>query len=223
MATFWNIVGVRAADIDASHAWAMPGVSCPACGRSWTTVGPALPSISLVDHPLANRFRPTNVAWEEWRELQNAIRDRVPSAEPIVPGLQLGPLRGKVTRPFRLGFFASWGLVVAESLRRELLALAPDLTLVQSDMTDRTSTTYYEFELYSLGAVAHEEHDHCQVCGYSRAVLPPDPLVLRDDPQASIFRVRALPTVLLAHERLLPLLRRELGDAARYEPVQLPS
>lgn len=170
--------------------------------------------------PLANRFRPTNVDWDEWRELERAIRDRVPGTEPIVPGLQLDPLRGKVTRPFRLGFFASWGLVVAEPLRRELLALAPDLTLVQSEMTDRTSTAYYELELRSLGAVAHEERDHCQVCGYSRAVLPPDPLVLRDAPESSMFRVRALPTVLLAHERLLPLLKRELGDAARYEPAQ---
>lgn len=211
MAYWWIRPGNRA-DFDASHPWGMPGIACSSCGNTWARTGPALPCISFEGEPLGERLNRWPLPLVKWKELAQAVRPRVPESEPIVPGLAFGPLRGKLYRPFRLGWHGDWGLVASSSLQRELAEVAPGVALVAADLGVREE--YFELELRSDAVAANlTATSTCPECGYSERRMEGDRLVIRDVRlDLPLFRLLNHPAALIAEEALLPLLHRELGD-----------
>ncbi len=82
-------------DINASHKWGLPGVTCPMCLQSWTSVGFAYPSVDL--SRIANEkpyLEFNNVPLEVFDELKSAIVRFVPKGSILAPGTDFGPLIG---------------------------------------------------------------------------------------------------------------------------------
>jgi hypothetical protein len=223
--TFWQISGAREGDFEGQHAWGLPGIGCDSCGKRWTTVGQALPSVSLLGHPLEARFKsraPLPVA--EWRELYDVVRPLVPATQPVLPGMDLGPFTGKAFKPFRIGWIGAWGLLLSETLANELGRLAAGIKLVEAQLRSPQGGRYYEPEIRSCGTlVGTAQGDRCMVCGAQRIEYPKETPLLRDVPQVALFRIANFPTMVIAHESLLPFFRSEMGEASAYRPVELVS
>lgn len=224
MTSHWAVRSESPAHIDDNHRpWIVPGIMCRTCEHSWATFGAALPSVTLEGRAAELTRVARAVYVDEWRDIAREVRPCVPASEPILPGLQLGPLSGRVLKPFRLGWYHAWALFAEEALKEEIQTLAPEIPLVLSNLTDGQGGRYYELEIRCGGEVLTTTKERCGVCGYLAVAFPMGPYALSKVPEQSLFRDPFLTTQIFAHERLLPFLKRELGPAADFIPAPLAS
>jgi len=222
MTSYWVLDYKRSRYIENNErSWCMPGIACRACGSKWTTIGAALPSISLEGRAAELTRTPRGVFIEEWRDIARELRPHIPASEPILPGLGFGPLSGRILEPFRLGWYNGCGLIAEEAIREELQALAPEIPLVLSNLKDEQDGRYYELEIRCGGEGFETVKERCDVCGYVVVDFPKGPYALSKVPEHALFRTPFGPAQIFAHERLLPFLKRELGPAIEFIPATL--
>lgn len=136
--------------------------------------------------------------------------------------MDLGPFTGQVLKPFRIGWIGAWGLLVSEALADDFGKLAAGIKLVEAPLRSSQGGRYYEPEIRSYGTlVGTAQEKRCVVCGAQAIEYPKETPLIRDMPDVPLFRVVNFPTIIVAHERLLPLFKSELGSAATYRPVEL--
>lgn len=223
--SYWTLEIFRPGCIEARHRWLMPSIDCRVCRHVWFRIGYALPSVSLEGNPADWRLqqRPYPVPFETWLEFAEVIRPAVPASEPILPGMNLGPLQGRSHARFRVTWNTIFGIVLSEEVREEFAALAPGVPLVRANLTGDNLPPTYEIEFRSYGAELIEETaDHCDTCGYYKTISPVDPkdYRIRNIPDAPLFTLRNL-GLMIAHDRLLPFFERELGPKLKLTPIQV--
>lgn len=81
--------------IQDGRRWGLPGVHCPTCAATWTSVGLSWPSIDLSAHPDAAKLTPRlEKDFNEFIRLREAVRPLVPSGVELKPGTDFGPAIG---------------------------------------------------------------------------------------------------------------------------------
>lgn len=182
-------------------------------------------SVPVEDHPsLASQLKYWPLPLDKWRKLRDELQPLLPPSQVVMPGLEIGPLEGRVLNPFRIGWIGMWGFVVAEELRDELATLAPEINAVETRFENPYGGRYYELELRCHArVVSTTEESVCLTCGLRGVDYPKDVLRLCDIPDLPLFRVANFPTIVIIRDNLLPFFQRELGPAATYRRAELVS
>lgn len=206
-------------EIDASHMWGLPGVQCSACGRTWSTTGIAYPALDLSKLPSVGRYcNPSPVAVEELLELRASILPLSPAEFVLPPGAEFGPLVGRARG--RFGDFA-WVNPWTMLIRREALLrltsehirlprfVAPHLNFGSEPPVDLLELQIEPHASLSVKSFVSGESSSCSVCAYdarkvqrvivSRASIPS---------RAELFRLRDFPTLILATEYFVKIVRK---------------
>lgn len=222
--TYWVLTSKAGSPLEARHRWYMPGMDCTVCGRVWAASGLSLPTVSLEGNPAEERLskEPYPEPLPAWLDLAAHIRPLIPPDEPIHPGLELGPLKGRSIHPFRMTWYLS-SMVISEDLRDEFAALAPEIPLVRAEIAGEKLPPCYELEIRSHGAALIEEVTYrCQGCGYTMTVARrrQEDYYIRNVPQVPLFTLRNS-GLTIAHDRLIPFLERELGPKLNVLPIQV--
>jgi hypothetical protein len=223
LASYWQIDSTRLSDVeDLGHRWKVPGIQCPAC-TTWAKVGPALPSVSLAGHPLETEFlRGGTRRLERWKTLRDAIQPLLPVPDQVVPGLGLGPLKGRVPGPFQMAWIGGWGFLTSAMFRDQLAKLAPEIAAVKGEIESPSGDEYFELEIRSRGRlIGTATEEPCPMCNSQVIEYPKDPPQILGVPELPLFRLENLPTIIVAHESLLPLFRRGLGPKATFRPIRI--
>jgi hypothetical protein len=222
--SYWQALKARGAfDFEKSRPCAMPGLICPTCG-TWALMGAALPSFPVEAYSsLVNQLRRWPLPLDKWQKLRDELQPLLPPSQVVVPGLEVGPLEGRVLNPFRIGWIHMWGFVVAEELRDELATLAPQINAVEARFENPYGGRYYELELRCHARVIPTAETSCSTCGRRGGDYPKDVLRLCDLPNLPLFRVANFPTIIVIRDDLLPFFQRELGPAATYRRAELVS
>lgn len=221
--SYWQPLKARGAfDFEGEHPYGMPGLICPRCGTR-ASAGAALPSVSVEEHPsLANQLRHWPLPLDKWRKLRDELQPLLPPSQVVRPGLNVGPLEGRVLNPFRIGWIGMWGFVVAEELRDELATLAPQINAVETRFENPYGGRYYELEFRCHARVVSTTKETvCPTCGLHGLDYPKDVLRLCDLPDLPLFRVANFPPIMIIRDDLLPFFQRELGPAATYRRAEL--
>jgi len=204
----------KAGYIDAGHKWGLPGVICPVCKSTWSTVGLEYPTVDLTyvaDEELYRepRVEPLNV----YKMLQQKIRDAFPKLPLLEPGAEFGPLVGKAIgcldgfvwracwtvtlEANALEKLNNYGLVLPNSVKAELK--------FKKDVQE-----VFELELPLLGRLTNGVYDsiqikHCNACGRDSASKPQEVLIdCSSVPDSiNIFRVSNFRTIILVTERFV--------------------
>jgi hypothetical protein len=111
---------------------------------------------------------------------------------------------------------------LSEALRDQLAKFAPEIIAVKADIEPASHGTYFELEIRSFGYLTGgREEEPCQVCGSQNVVYPKETPQIRDVPDLPLFRLTNTPTLIVAHESLLPFFRRGLESAVTFRPVRV--
>lgn len=206
-------------EIEASHMWGLPGVRCSACGRTWSTTGVAYPALDLSILPSVESYcKPLPVAVEAFQELRMPIRRLLPVGAPVPPGAEFGPLVGKAYG--RFGDFAwvnPWTMLIR---RQALLRLAsehvrlPRFVVPHLDFRSESLVDLLELQIEPHASLSIEsfepgESSFCSVCGYDARKVR-RVIVSRASIQSHVelFRLRDLPTMILATDRFMNIVRK---------------
>jgi len=223
--SYWWLDNVGRGPIEARHRWYMPGMNCTVCGRVWAAGGGSLPTVSIEGTLADSRLKmpPYPEPLAKWLELAEWIRPFVPASEPVEPGLELGPLKGRSAVPFRVTWYTIFGIVLSEEVRDEFASLAPNVALVRADLEGPKMPACYEVELRCYGAELIEEiKNRCDACGYYERVYPLEEkeFCVRNVPDSPLFTLRNA-GIMIAHERMIPFFERELGRLLKVHPIQV--
>lgn len=222
--SYWEIAKARGAfDFQGEHPWGFPGIICPVCG-TWGMGSGVLPSVTVEGHPFERQLRGGPLPLHEWRKVRDAIKPLLPPSEPVAPGLALGPLVGSVLNPFRIGWYHSWGLVVAEELLDELARLAPQVKAVEAKLESQYGDRYYELEILSYGRVLtplKKGQQPCSSCGRNPLAFPEEELKICDLLDLPLFRLANFQSIIIVREDLVPFFQRECGVAVTFRKAEL--
>jgi uncharacterized double-CXXCG motif protein len=206
--------------IEGSHRWSLPPLSCDTCGSTWGTVGEEYPAADLTTLADASAYERSgavgNVRFEQLRE---RIRPLVPAEALLRPGTSLGPFVGTAKGTFfDFAWQESWTMLLQEDALLRLHAAGirmPRCGVPRlSQRGKREIPALVEPEAVPLVEVVREsldakERPRCQRCGYKggrfrMAGVGVDVSVPRD---VDIFRARNLPGIYLATERFAEAVR----------------
>jgi len=204
---------------EARHRWGLPGLKCPACGKTGGEVGIEYPLLEL---PPGLDPEPYRSGWpvklERFRELMLPLRPLVGASLPLAPGTDFGPLES--TAYGRHGDF-TWRLATLLISPRALTRLEKNgiatLVPVPTRLRPKGKAPFLHLELYleARASVVPEDFPHgtlnpCPTCGWFsvegsdfdkwgtyrvvRSSLPP---------HLDLFRLREFPGHILASERFV--------------------
>lgn len=212
--------------IEATHAHKLPGVRCPSCGV-WAMTGVIYPCVdesALTNKPLPS-LSPLSV--DQFRTLAADLESLLGSERPIMPGTDLGPLRGRATG--RFGDFAwvnPWTPLVRESAWQSLGDAGFILCAARAELgfKNQPHESFFELEAVPRAQLADGgSSEPCEICGRVPVSIP-DKLGLDAtsiDESIPLQRVLNLPTVLIVNEQFARfILEKQLRDVVLY-PVEL--
>ncbi|MDQ4123221.1 MAG: double-CXXCG motif protein [Acidobacteriota bacterium] len=200
--------------IDAGHKWGLPGVICPVCKSTWSTVGLEYPTVDLAnvaDEELYRepRAEPLNV----YKKLQQRIQEAFPRLSLLEPGAEFGPLVGKAVGRLDGFVWRAWWTVSLEAnafekLNNYGLTLPPS---IKAELKFKKEVQQvFELELPLLGKLTNGVYDniqlkHCHACGRDSASKPQEVLIdCSSVPNpVNIFRVSNFRTIILVTERFV--------------------
>lgn len=204
----------KAGYIDAGHKWGLPGVICPVCKNTWSTVGLEYPTVELtnvVDEELYRepRAEPLNV----YEKLKQKIQDAFPRLSLLEPGAEFGPLVGKAIGRLDGFVWRAWWTISLEANALEMLNNY-GVTLPNSVKAElkfkKDVQEVFELELPLLGKLTNGVYDniqlkHCNACGRHSASKPQEVLIDCSSvpDHVNIFRVSNFRTIILVTERFV--------------------
>lgn len=203
----------RRGEIDATHKWGLPGLTCATCGATWSAVGLAYPSVDLSALPSEKRYRDRwPVTLGELDELRHPIIPLMPDGSIPPPGTHFGPLVGKTKGTF--GDFAwlnPWTLLIrSEALERLCYAdmhmpigVRPALTYSEKDPPDLLELQIEPKAKTALGSLPPNAVPQCRSCGRQALTLPEYIVIEQSSiPQnLDLFRGQDFTTLIFATER----------------------
>ena len=219
--------------IDAIHKWGLPGVICPVCKSTWSTVSLEYPSVDLTnfaDEKLYREARPEPL--NEFLRLRQKIADAFPQLPVLEPGAEFGPSVGKAVGGRLDGFvWRAWWTICLEASALEKLKDS-GLSLPNSVKAElkfkKEEQEVFEFDLPLKGKLINGVYDgiqlnYCDACGRNSASLPEEIQIggssVPDD--TDIFRVSNFPTLILITEHF----REKIADlgikGAVFEEVKI--
>jgi uncharacterized double-CXXCG motif protein len=201
--------------IDARHAFALPGVRCDTCGRTWAVTGVEYPTVDVRQWREAMSTRhPVSVA--EFRAMANHVASLTNSDLYLPPGTTLGPLEGTIhDNSTDVEWLTPWTILLSGSAISKLASESIILQTAAAGLRRKDKTLWpesiHELELRPAGGLLREEAEVpvCEVCGY-RKLTWPDHIVVNASTVpvgVQIFRVHDLPTLILASEQFVNAAR----------------
>jgi len=198
-------------DVIGSHRWFLPGVKCPSCRQTWTTIGIIYPVIDLTGTPMDELLREPRAAHlEEYETLQAELREYVPDHLPLSPGTHLGSLVGKAKG--KMGDFVwqqLWNLLITHEAYVALTdknILMPDYGIPHLNFGKKPPVDLFELQI-ELGASLSPKSlepvgDVCSLCGRDtrkvRKVILDQSTIPTDK---DIFRIRGFSSQIIGTER----------------------
>lgn len=217
-----------AADLDAFHPCALPGVRCATCGRTWATNGVAYPTVSqaLLEDPEFSDRAP--VSPDVFRRLENRARSALGQTRAVLPGASFGPLTGRIVgRAAEIEWLNPWTLLFREDVPDRLPQIAGMVRMAKANLqaTRARSESLVELEIPVNGDLVIDgdaDTIPCQVCGY-RVVRMPKSIVLRGasiEGRPFILRPENCPTVILACADFVAELGRSGIPGVLWTPIE---
>jgi uncharacterized double-CXXCG motif protein len=217
--------------LNASHPWGLPGLSCPTCGVTWSGSASAFPSVDLTSFPERAAFEKARPEpFEEFVRLRELVRPLVPTGAQLLPGAEFGPLEGTASGSFGQLFLQSawmplirreaWERLQAEGLRG-LRAFPTRLRFRQ-----RNPPELLELELAAQGrfhpdCFLPESPTRCERCG-RLGTRRPENMILEAaslPEQRDLFRLADFETTLIGTERFVETLRHLGLDGANCDEL----
>jgi len=217
-----------AADLDAFHPCALPGVRCGACGRTWATNGVAYPTVdqTLLEDPEFSDRAP--VSPDVFRRLEARARSALGQTRAVPPGAAFGPLSGRIVgRAAEIEWLNPWTLLFREDVLDRVPRTAGMVRMAEARLqsTRARFESLLELEIPVNGNLVIEEDADtipCHVCGY-RATSLPRSIVLRGGSvtgRPSILRPENCPTVILASSEIVDELKHARLTGVVWAPVE---
>jgi uncharacterized double-CXXCG motif protein len=217
--------------IDGTHKWGLPGIICPACKATWSTISKAYPSVDLTSvESLADFEKARPEPADEYERLRELVRPLLPPGAVLKPGTGFGPIVGKAQG--RFGQFFSpypWLLLVQREALEKLQA--EGLRGLKGCRTDlrfrqRASPELLELEILPVGKVhpdclPSDRKPSCARCGQNRIRRPED-LVLDGSTlpdHLDLFRLEDYSTEIICTERFAKTCQRLKLDGVVFQPL----
>ncbi len=201
--------------IDATHKWGLPGVVCPVCNQTWSTVGLEYPTVDLTNFPDEKLYRKARAApLSEFMRLRQKIADAFPQLTVLNPGTEFGSSVGKAVRGRLEGFvWRAWWTICLEAGALEQLK-ASGLSLPNSVKAElefeKEEQEIFEFDLPLKSKLANGVYDgiqlkYCDGCGRDSASKPDEILIEHSSlpTEIDIFRISNFTTIILVTERFV--------------------
>jgi uncharacterized double-CXXCG motif protein len=218
--------------VDGTHRWKLPGIVCPACKATWSTISKAYPSVDLTPvESLADFEKARPEPADEYERLCELVGPLLPPGAVLKPGTSFGPIVGKAQG--RFGQFVSpvpWILLVQrealEKLQAEgLLGLKGCRTELR--FRQRASPELLELEILPVGHVHPDclpsnRPTPCARCGQNRIPLPDDLLLDASSlpNHLDLFRLEDYSTELICTERFVKACKRLKLDGVVFHPLR---
>jgi uncharacterized double-CXXCG motif protein len=198
--------------VDATHALALPGVTCGVCSRTWAVTGVAYPGISTSVIDFVKRdLRPAVASVEEFRRIQHVVARELQGAY-LPPGTELGPLHGVAEgQASTFEWLDPWTLLLRSDVVPDLVRRGITFTAVPARLTFAapSGATLSELQIEPIARLADDpatrSFERCLECGYVGAQRT-DSIVIAGDTvseEVDLMRLRELPTVIVASERFV--------------------
>lgn len=208
---------------DLKRRWALPGAVCASCGTSVSTWSDAMPDADLTGFVRAHELeRARQVAWSEYADLAESLRDWLGWKGELPPGMEFGRLEGRLRGKSALDFvFPQWkhGVLLASINARKLMVerwRGEEWKFVPVHLTAGTKKefAYDEVVLKEFGALHPEAYSRlpsgnvCNVCAVgdggemSRLVVTRESL----DGAPVLFNLRPRPSVILGSSQFLEVI-----------------
>lgn len=227
--------GYSASDVDqlrVSRKWSLPGVKCPVCQDTWTTVGVAYPSVDLSRLPSEGQYRRGwPVPLEELEDWRRPLLELIPEGSVIPPGTELGQLVGTAQGMFADFVWVNpWTLLARPEALEELRKT--DVRLPKSvpallDFKKANVRTLVELELEPRGVLARSSFTEalieCEGCGRIQAKMP-ERIVVEEALVPSgvdIFRDLIMTTLILATERFVAAVKELKLTGLEFQEVEV--
>lgn len=223
----------KAGYIDAGHKWGLPGVVCPVCKSTWSTVGLEYPSVDLTnfaDEKLYREARPEPLS--EFLRLRQKIADAFPQLPVLKPGAKFGPSVGKAVGGRLDGFVwrAWWTICLEASALKKLKdngLLLPNSVKAELKFK-KEEQEVFEFDLPLKGKLTNGVYDgiqlnYCDACGRDSASKPDEILIDSSSipNNIDIFRVSNFRTIILVTERFVETVTNLNIKGAVFEEVKI--
>ncbi|MCP3135814.1 SitI6 family double-CXXCG motif immunity protein [Pyxidicoccus xibeiensis] len=204
-------------EYQADHQWFLPGVRCPMCHDTWSSIGEAYPCVDLSALPERKKFKARlEEDFEEFTRLREQVRPLAPLGVPLKPGTGLGPLVGTARGSFaQLVLQNPWTVLMHREALEQLQA--EGVRGLKGCRTELRFRDKHPPELLELqvepGGLFHRDclppHVPCPTCG-PRFSMPREPLLdaasLPTD--RDLFRLANFSTVIVGSERFVDTVRR---------------
>jgi uncharacterized double-CXXCG motif protein len=205
---------------DDEHKWGLPGIHCPQCQVTWSTAGPAFPSVDLSHLPERDKYsaRLEN-DYSEFERLREQVRPLVPPGVRLLPGTEFGPLVGAAQGEFGpLSQYPSWRLLSRPEPLAHLTAEGVrGLKGCRTELRFRKKNPpeLLELELLPLGRLHTDclPADRLPICPRCERfdIRRPDELILDAATlpnHLDLFRLEDIMTTLIATERFVEAVRK---------------
>lgn len=207
---------------NAEHPWGLPGMHCPDCELTGGPAGLSYPCVDLAGLPARERKKLSDgwpVPMEEFERLRERVRSLAPRGAVLKPGTEFGPLTGTGRGQFGPLFMQNpWSLFMQrEALERLQGAGLRGLQGCPLAVRFRTKDApeLLELELLVQGrlhpdCLPPDRKPPCPTCGRISLRLPDrywlDAASLPE--HVDVFRLSDWPTLIIATERLVEVVRQ---------------
>ena len=219
--------------INASHKWGLPGLSCSTCGATWSGSASAFPSVDLTSLPERAAFETARPEpFEEFVRLRELVRPLVPPGTQLLPGAEFGPLEGTASGSFGPLFLqSSWMPLIRREAWERLQAT--ELQGLQAFPTQLRFRQKNPPELLELEIAAHgrlhpdcflpEAPTRCPQCGRLEARRPENMLLETASlpEQRDLFRLTDFETTLIGTERFVEAVQRLGLEGAAFQELSV--
>ncbi|MCP3101733.1 double-CXXCG motif protein [Myxococcus sp. K15C18031901] len=210
-------------NLDAKRRWGLPGTECPRCHAAPLAIALNYPRVDLTGLPEEREYRKPRLSpWGEYVRLRDRVLPLLPPGAVVEPGIGMGPLVGRVRgRPSPIAMDVAWHFFAQpEGVERLLAAGLRGINPVPTaTKSARDVPPLLELELQLGGDYLPEcrpvpEGEPCPVCGFqpmSDSLVDAEWLDASAMPAADVFRFRWAPSMTVASERFVEVLRG-MGD-----------
>ncbi|WP_257461723.1 SitI6 family double-CXXCG motif immunity protein [Archangium lipolyticum] len=214
-------------ELQATHKWRLPGVSCPECGATWAGSATSFPNADLSSLPDEREFKvPRPEPFDEFVRLRELVRPLVPSGAQLLPGAKFGPLVGTATGTFSpiFFYFVESPLMHREALEklraegvRGLKGFPTELRFRQKKHPELVELEVLPHGRLHIDCLPPDRPPKCPKCGRN-GFKRPEELILDASSlpvDLDLFRLSDFETTFICTERFVDAVRRlELHEAA---------